>query len=147
MDDRHVNHVIHPDDVEAFGFDWGRLALTVAPSVNGAAGFSGGVVSLQPGQGHARHNHPDAEEIIFVVSGTGEQMVEDARGEPVLHPVRPGCTVYVPRARHHSTRNTGAEPMQLFVVYTPAGPEDALREAPDFRLIPPTARDRSRAPA
>ena len=26
--------------------------------------------------------------------------------------------------------------MQLFVVYSPAGPELALRELPDFRLIP-----------
>lgn len=146
MDDRHANLVIHPDEVEAFGFDWGRLALTVGPEVNGATGFSGGVVSLQPGQGHARHNHPDAEEIIFVVSGNGEQMVEDERGEPIVRPVRPGCTVYVPQARFHATRNTGTEPMRLFVVYTPAGPENALRQAPDFRLIPPE-RDRSGSPA
>jgi oxalate decarboxylase/phosphoglucose isomerase-like protein (cupin superfamily) len=146
MDDRHANFLVHPDDVEAFGFDWGQLALTVGPGVNGAVGFSGGVVSLQPGQGHARHNHPEAEEIIFVVSGTGEQMVEDERGEPVRQPVHPGCTVYVPKARFHATRNTGGEPMRLFVVYTPAGPEDALREAPDFRLIPP-GRDGSRSPA
>ena len=26
--------------------------------------------------------------------------------------------------------------MQLFVVYSPAGPERALRELPDFRLVP-----------
>jgi hypothetical protein len=29
--------------------------------------------------------------------------------------------------------------MQLFVVYSPAGPERALRELPDFRLLPPGA--------
>jgi predicted TIM-barrel enzyme len=29
--------------------------------------------------GHSRHNHPGAEEIIFVISGNGEQMVEDPR--------------------------------------------------------------------
>ena len=28
---------VYPKDVDAFGFDWGRLALTVAPEVNGAA--------------------------------------------------------------------------------------------------------------
>jgi hypothetical protein len=27
--------------------------------------------------------------------------------------------------------------MQLFVVYSPAGPELALRDLPDFRLVPP----------
>jgi oxalate decarboxylase/phosphoglucose isomerase-like protein (cupin superfamily) len=45
--------------------------------------------------------------------------------------------VFIPESRFHSTLNTGAGPMQLFVVYAPAGPELALRELPDFRLIPP----------
>ncbi len=26
--------------------------------------------------------------------------------------------------------------MQIFVVYSPAGPEELLKELPDFRLIP-----------
>ena len=88
---------VYPKDVDAFGFDWGRLALTVAPEVNGAARFSGGVVDLPTGQGHTRHNHPGAEEIIFVISGNGEQMVEDderqsgrAEGRPRLHDLRAG---------------------------------------------------------
>lgn len=127
---------VYPKDVSAFGFDWGRLALTVAPEVNDAQRFSGGVVDVKPGQGHARHNHPGAEEIIFVISGTGEQMVEDENGNPVTREVGPGCTIYVPESRYHSTLNTGSEPMQLFVVYSPAGPELALRDQPDFRVIP-----------
>ena len=98
---------VYPKDVDAFGFDWGRLALTVAPEVNGAARFSGGVVDLPPGQGHARHNHPGAEEIIFVISGNGEQMVEDETGNPITQKVGPGCTIYVPESRFHSTLNTG----------------------------------------
>lgn len=127
---------VYPKDVSAFGFDWGRLALTVAPEVNGAKNFSGGVVDLPGGQGHARHNHPGAEEIIFVISGEGEQMVEDERGNLVVQQVGPGCTVFVPESRFHSTLNTGKVPIQLFVVYSPAGPELALRDLPDFRLLP-----------
>ncbi|BCH32221.1 cupin [Mesorhizobium sp. L-8-10] len=127
----------YPKEVDTFAFDWGRLALTVAPEVNGAERFSGGVVDLAVGQGHSRHNHPGAEEIIFVISGTGEQMVEDEAGNPVVRKVGPGCTIYVPESRYHSTLNTGDGPMQLFVVYSPAGPELALRELPDFRLVPP----------
>jgi len=125
----------YPKDVSTFAFDWGRLALTVAPEVNGAERFSGGVVDLAAGQGHARHNHPGAEEIIFVISGQGEQMVEDEAGNPVVKKVGPGCTIYVPESRFHSTLNTGDGPMQLFVVYSPAGPELALRELPDFKLL------------
>ena len=127
---------VYPGDVDAFGFDWGRLALTVGPEVNGAGRFSGGVVDVKPGQGHSRHNHPGAEEIIFVISGEGEQMVETPEGVPVVQKVGPGCTVFVPESRFHSTLNTGSQPMQLFVVYSPAGPELGLRDLPDFRLIP-----------
>ena len=127
---------VYPKDVDAFGFDWGRLALTVGPEVNGATTFSGGVVDLPSGKGHTRHNHPGAEEIIFVISGEGEQMVEDEAGTPVTAKVTAGCTVFVPASRYHSTLNTGTGPMQLFVVYSPAGPERALRELADFRIIP-----------
>lgn len=131
------NNFVHPRDVSAFGFDWGRLALTVGPEVNDAKNFSGGVVDLPSGQGHSRHNHPGAEEIIFVISGEGEQMVEDETGNPVVRKVGPGTTVFVPASRYHSTLNTGRAPMQLFVVYSPAGPERALRDLPDFRLMAP----------
>jgi oxalate decarboxylase/phosphoglucose isomerase-like protein (cupin superfamily) len=127
---------IRPTEIDAFGFDWGRLSLTVGPEVNGAKQFSGGVVDLPSGQGHTRHNHPGAEEIIFVISGEGQQMVEDPQGNPITVRVRAGTTIFVPESRYHSTLNTGAGPMQLFVVYSPAGPELALRELPDFRIIP-----------
>ena len=135
MSDQDTRHIVHPDDVRPFGFSWGQLALTVGPEVNGARNFSGGLVNLPAGKGHARHNHPDAEEIIFVVAGTGEQMVEDASGAEVRQAVRPGCTIYVPQGRFHATLNTGDALMQLFVVYSPAGPEIALRELPDFQLL------------
>lgn len=130
------NYFVHPSDVDKFGFDWGQLSLTVAPEVNGAKTFSGGVVDLPSGQGHARHNHPGAEEIIFVISGEGEQMVEDENGNPIVKKVKAGTTVFVPESRFHSTLNTGSGPMQLFVVYSPPGPELGLRELPDFRIIP-----------
>jgi oxalate decarboxylase/phosphoglucose isomerase-like protein (cupin superfamily) len=132
-------YFIYPGEAGAFGFDWGRLSLTVAPDVNGATTFSAGVVDLPPGQGHSRHNHPGSEEIIFVISGDGEQMVEDETGKPITMKVGPGCTIFVPDSRFHATLNTGAGPMQLFVVYSPAGPERLLRELPDFREIPPRA--------
>lgn len=134
MSDRN-NVFVYPHEVDAFGFDWGRLALTVGPEVNDAQRFSAGVVDLPAGQGHSRHNHPGSEEIIFVISGNGEQMVEDEAGNPVTKKVSAGCTIYVPESRFHATLNTGDGPMQLFVVYSPAGPEVGLRDLPDFRLL------------
>ena len=129
-------YFVYADDVDNFGFDWGRLALTCAPEVNSAAQFSAGIVFVPPGQGHTRHNHPGAEEIIFILKGKGEQMIEDENGTPETREVGPGCTVFIPESRFHATKNIGSEAMEIFVVYSPTGPEKVLREAPDFRLIP-----------
>jgi len=125
----------YPGDVDAFGFDWGQLSVTLGPQVNGARNFSAAVVSVPPGQGHARHYHPGSDEIIFILEGEGEQMVEDADGDPHTETVRTGCTVFIPESRYHSTLNTGGSEMKLFVVYSPAGPEELLKEMPDFRLV------------
>lgn len=130
------NIFVYPDDVDSFGFDWGQLALTVGPKVNGAKALSAGVVFVPPGKGHSRHNHPGAEEIIFIIKGTGEQMVEDKAGHPITKTVSAGCCIFIPESRFHSTQNTGDKPMEIFVVYSPTGPEEALKELPDFHLIP-----------
>ena len=125
-----------PDDVETLVFDWGRISITVSPRASGARNFSAGVVTLQPGGGHARHNHPGAEEIIHVISGRGTQMVEDEAGSPVSQEVGPGCSVYVPESRFHSISNTGGEPMVIYVVYSPAGAEEFLKTIPGCDVVP-----------
>lgn len=124
-----------PADVDAFGFDWGHLAVVLGPQVNGAQKFSAAVVTVPPGQGHSRHNHPGAEEIIYILEGRGEQMVEDEDGAAHTEQVGPGTCVFIPESRYHSTLNTGTTEMKIFVVYAPHGPEEALRTLPDFRLI------------
>jgi oxalate decarboxylase/phosphoglucose isomerase-like protein (cupin superfamily) len=120
-------------DVDSVEFDWGNIHFLSEPLVTGAERFSFGIVKLAPGKGHARHNHPGSEEIIYVVSGEGEQMVDDR--PPVK--VGPGASIYVPADIYHSTVNTGSETMELIVVYSPAGPERLLREIPGCKITPP----------
>ena len=73
---------VEPDDVETQVFDWGRLSWLSEPRVTRAERFSAGLVVLQQGKGHDRHNHPGVEEILYVLSGVGRQMVEED-GRPV----------------------------------------------------------------
>lgn len=131
-----VHFFTEADDVETIDFDWGRISITVSPAATGAERFSAGMVTLQAGGGHARHNHPGAEEIIHVIAGRGTQMVEDPDGRPVTREIGPGCSVYVPESRFHSTQNTGSETMLLYVVYSPAGPEEVLKTLPGCRISP-----------
>ena len=124
---------IDPNTVPTQTFEWGAIKWYVAPGATPGAVMSFGEVVLLPGTGHDRHNHPVSEEILYVLSGEGEQTIDD--GEPF--PVRAGDTIYVPTAVFHSTRNTGWAPMRLLAIYNPGGPERDLETLPDFREVPP----------
>ncbi len=121
-----------PHDRPTMTFDWGAIKWFVTPDREHAA-MTFGEVILLPGKGHARHNHPTSEEILYVLSGEGEQMVEDA----APFAIKPGDTIYIPTAAYHSTVNTGWEPLRLLATYNPAGAEDALIGLPDYHELAP----------
>jgi oxalate decarboxylase/phosphoglucose isomerase-like protein (cupin superfamily) len=120
-------------DVETLAFDWGTVHMLSEPLVTGARRHSFGVTEVMPGGGHTRHNHPGVEEIIYVLSGEGEQMVDD---QPPVQ-IGPGACIFVPDGVYHATINTGQEPMRLVIVYAPAGAERLLRDIPGCRVFPP----------
>ncbi len=120
-------------DVETLAFDWGTVRMLSEPQVTGARRHSFGMAEVLPGGGHERHNHPGAEEIIYVLSGQGEQMVDDQQAVKI----GPGDCVFIPDGIYHSTLNTGSEPMRLLIIYAPAGPEQILREIPGCRVLAP----------
>lgn len=113
-------------------FDWGAIKWLVSPSTTPGAQMTFGEVLLLPGKGHARHNHPGAEEVLYILSGEAEQMVND---EPPF-PVRAGDVLYIPTGAFHSTINTGWEPVRLIAIYNPGGSELGLAELPDHQETP-----------
>jgi len=115
-------------------FPWGNLKWYSEPKVTGTDRFSFGVVILEPGKGHERHNHPGVEEILYCVSGEGEQMV-DMDGE-VRRRIKPGSAVHIPPDVYHETINTGWEPLKMIAIYAPPGPEALLRTFPDCKVLP-----------
>ena len=125
--------ILYSEDVESLVFDWGVLHFLSGPEVTGAEHFSFGLVELAEGKGHESHDHPGTEEIIFVMSGEGEQMVDN---QPAVA-VRPGASIFLPPDVPHSTINTGTEPLVLIVVYAPAGSERELRAMPECQVLPP----------
>jgi len=136
--DRGARFVV-PADVETQVFEWGTIKWTSEPRVTGAQRFTVGVVVLYPGRGHTRHNHPGVEEVLYIVDGEGEQMVEDPAGQPVRRAVRPGDTIHIPPDVYHETINRGWRPLTLLAVYSPSGPEALLRADPGCRVLPPGA--------
>ena len=130
--------LVDPASLPTMTFDWGVIKPLVATDNTDNPEVSMMHVILLPGKGHDRHNHPDADEILYILAGEGDQMVDD--GEP--RRVRPGETVFIPKGAFHSTINTSYEPMVILAIYAPAGAEDVLKTLPDFQEIaggdPPT---------
>ena len=129
---------IEPDDVETMVFDWGTIKWFSEPKVTATARFTMGLVILEPGKGHERHNHPGVEETLFYISGEGEQMVE-VNGKEVRQHIRPGMTCHIPADVYHETINTAWEPLRIIATYCPPGPEEFLRTIPGCRILPPGA--------
>jgi predicted TIM-barrel enzyme/mannose-6-phosphate isomerase-like protein (cupin superfamily) len=125
-----VTH-IKPAQTETFSFEWGTMKWFVSPVTIPGAANSQGEVIINPGQGHVRHLHEHADELIYVISGTGVQTVGDDE-----FPVTEGDAVYIPMATLHSTMNTGWRTLRLIVTYTPGGEEQALTALPDFTRHP-----------
>lgn len=123
---------IDPGSVPTQTFEWGQIKWFVTPDATEGTNLTFGEVVLMPGRGHDRHNHPESEEVLYVLSGRGEQMVDD--NSPF--PVGSGDTIHVPVAVYHSTTNTGWEPLRLLALYNPGGAEKALEGLPDFRQLP-----------
>ena len=124
--------LIDPGTLPTMSFDWGVIKPLVATDNTEDPDVSLMHVVLLPGQGHERHNHPDADEILYILSGEGEQMVDDAQ----TFPVRAGQAVWIPKEAFHSTMNTGWEPLILLAIYAPAGAEQVLKTLPDYREVP-----------
>lgn len=127
---------VEPDDVETQVFDWGTIKWYSEPRVTNTDRFSMGVVILEPGKGHTRHNHPGVEEILYIISGEGVQMVE-IDGKEERQTVSGGMMVHIPADVYHETVNTGWEPMKVIAIYCPPGPEAFLRTLPGCRIVPP----------
>jgi oxalate decarboxylase/phosphoglucose isomerase-like protein (cupin superfamily) len=132
-----TRQVISPRETETIVSSWVTAKIMASPDVSGAEQMSAVSLFFDPGQGHARHNHPVSEQLIFVIGGEGEMMIEDDAGRPVKTALGPGSLVTIPRGAFHSTFNTGWEPLRILAVYSPAGPEQAMRSSDEFTVLAP----------
>ena len=125
-------HFVDSTDVSTQQFDWGALKWMATPDHNGSERFSAGVVKLEPGKGHELHTHPESDEILYVVSGEGEQTVAGETRE-----VSAGEMIFIPEGVEHGTVNTNWESLKLLAVYAPPGPEQQLADLPECEIVPP----------
>ena len=70
---------------------------------------------MPPGRAHQFHRHPALEEIIYVISGTAEQWVDQER-----RTLRAGESAHIPRDVVHGTYNAGEDTLVFLAILSPA---------------------------
>jgi quercetin dioxygenase-like cupin family protein len=75
---------------------------------------------LRPGARHERHLHPNCDEFLVVMSGTGEIHTNTGR-----EPSSAGDVIFTPRGNWHGFDNTGDEDVLLIWGWSGAGSLEA----------------------
>jgi quercetin dioxygenase-like cupin family protein len=75
---------------------------------------------LKPGARHERHLHPNCDEFLVVLSGSGEVHTNTGR-----EPSRAGDVIFTPRGNWHGFDNTGDEDVLLIWGWSGAGSLEA----------------------
>ena len=96
----------------------GRIVAVLAtPSAGSATELAFGFSAIPAGKQTELHAHR-AEEMAFILSGTGTVQIDDQSFD-----VGPGSVLLTPSWSHHQTTVTGTSPMLSVWVYAPAGSE------------------------
>jgi mannose-6-phosphate isomerase-like protein (cupin superfamily) len=111
-----ATHTIHEEDAAALDLPGRQLRWLVAPDRLPAQHCSTCVIRVAPGDKvRPAHSHPNGDEVIFIVRGSGRVLV----GTDV-EPVRPGTVVVFPQGVVHMLHNSGDEEMQVVCFFAPA---------------------------
>ena len=121
---------IHESDAAALDLPGRNLRWLVSNTGLDANNCSACVIRVAPGERvRPAHSHPNGEEIIYIIQGTGRVMVA---GD--VEAVRAGSTVLFPQGAVHMLHNTGTEEMKVVCFFAPATNLDNYRmhEGVDF---------------
>src|SRR3954447_382358 len=100
---------VRPNEVETHVCPWVTAKILSEPETSSLRSLGAVSIYFDPGKGHERHNHPDAEQLIFVIAGEAEMMIEFEEGSPQYQTIRAGDLVSIPKGAYHSTINKGWE--------------------------------------
>jgi quercetin dioxygenase-like cupin family protein len=107
---------LHENDVEGLDLPGRNLRWLVNAELLGAEHLSACVIKVAPGQTvRPAHSHPNGEEVIYIITGSGRVMIE---GE--VSPVREGSVVLFPQGKVHMLQNNGQTEMKVVCFFAPA---------------------------
>ena len=116
--------VMRPSEVPSEAYPWGNIQWLVSKQANGAGALTLGHTVVEPGGRNPLHRHPNCEEVLYVVSGEIEHIVE---GWPTVR-MKAGEAIWIPRNVLHRAINVGAIDAELLVAFSSAERETVIAE-------------------
>ncbi len=101
-----------------------ELKVLISPTIHTEAqNLAIGMTILPPGYCSSFHSHEGEDETWIIFSGKGEVRVEER-----IEQVSQDSVIFLPRRKRHQITNVGSEPLRMFWIYTPPGPERSILE-------------------
>ncbi|MDE0837220.1 MAG: cupin domain-containing protein [Akkermansiaceae bacterium] len=83
-------------------------------------------VTVPPGGGHPFHNHPNKEEMIYILEGEAEQWLEQEK-----QTLGVGSSIFIPKSVVHATFNRSRKELKFIAVITPCSSEGPVQNMVD----------------
>lgn len=100
---------------EKFEMPYAReIRHLVAPWTVGSTKVWVGTSTIEPGASSNQHKHDDAEEVFYILSGTGRVQVGDEEEN-----IGPGSCIYIPPTVLHELINDSNEKLKLVSITAP----------------------------
>lgn len=106
-------YVVESSDFPAESFPWGTLRWLCNQRLSPGAEQTLGTCEIFPGARNPVHYHPNCEELLYMLSGTGRHSFD---GEEIE--LRPGSLIRIPAGVRHNLVNTGNEPITCLISFS-----------------------------
>jgi len=123
-------YVLGPTEGEHLIRNAGSIIIKVDPS-RGSNSMALGTQQVPIRTGIQVHQHQEADEVLFVLEGTGFGILDDTRV-----PVEKGSAIYISKGVWHGVENPDRELLLLWVV-APPGLEAFFRDVANGPRAPP----------
>jgi uncharacterized cupin superfamily protein len=108
-------YIVHESEIPELPLPGRRLRWLANAETLGPQYLSSCMVRIAPGEKvKPAHAHPNGEELIYVIRGSGRVLVDGA-----VDPVREGTVVLFRQGSAHMLHNTGEEEMKVICFYAP----------------------------
>jgi mannose-6-phosphate isomerase-like protein (cupin superfamily) len=105
-----VQHFAETPEVK---YPWGWIRWLMNGKIDPEASQTLGIVQINPGQRNPLHMHPNCEELLYVISGSAENIIGDKKVT-----IGPGDLVRIPKGVPHQAITIGNRPFKAVISYS-----------------------------